>query len=260
MKKILPLALLALSFTSCVTVTPNLRGETIARFQGQVITEIKASSAFEVVISQGQNTGASVTVPGNFIKDLVFELSSDGLLTVGLSDTHRFNIDSNTILRLDVECSTLEKLNLSGASWATILTPIQSQKLEIDLSGASRFVTDKPIELLGDLDISTSGASHCKIDQITCIETSVESSGASKITMSGSTSDLDIEVSGASKADCEKFTAQRAQCDVSGASRLLVRATVELKGSASGASSVSCYGGASVKVSTSGASSVNQNE
>lgn len=256
MRKLLQLAFLAVGFASCTSSTPNLPDETIDRFEGQKITKIKASSAFEVKISQGQNSGASVTLPGNFVKNLVFELDSDGLLTVGLHHMGGIHINPHTKFRLDVECSSLEKVELSGASSATVLTALQTAKLEIDLSGASNFVADKPIDIQGNMDMECSGASHSKIDQLTAFETSIEASGASKVQLGGSTNELDVEVSGASKADCEKLTAQRAKCDVSGASQLLVRATKEITGSASGASSVSCYGGASIRVSTSGASSV----
>lgn len=81
-------------------------------------------------------------------------------------------------------------------------------------------------------------------------------SGASKLSISGSTTNLQAVVSGASELRAFDLETATATVDASGASKIDVLATLQLKATASGASHISYRGNPAISSSTSGASSI----
>lgn len=109
-------------------------------------------------------------------------------------------------------------------------------------------------------ELEVSGASKVNLNDLNNEELTVDSSGASKITVSGSTANLTVDVSGASKIDAENLRSQNASVDASGASSVNLAISGDLKVDASGASSIRYSGSPTNFVKkTSGASSVKQN-
>jgi len=108
---------------------------------------------------------------------------------------------------------------------------------------------------LTSLDIS--GASTAKVTQVSSEDLSIGASGASSITIEGSSKILRGEVSGASALLAEKLTAERVMIEASGASKGHVYATASLTAEASGASTI-YYSGEpkNIEEETSGASSI----
>jgi hypothetical protein len=91
--------------------------------------------------------------------------------------------------------------------------------------------------------------------------TSIDVSGASSVTATGSTASYRLDASGASQVDLRNLEVVDAEIDVSGASNVDVFATGTVSGSASGASDVTISGKpASVLVDSSGASNVDIKE
>ena len=113
-----------------------------------------------------------------------------------------------------------------------------------------------------DIDkLRVSGVANVAVTDLKNEAFAVDSSGASKIAVSGETSKLTIDVSGASKIDAENLKAGTASIDSSGASKISVNVSGELKTDLSGASKV-VYSGTPTNVVTkkSGASSVSQKQ
>jgi hypothetical protein len=105
--------------------------------------------------------------------------------------------------------------------------------------------------------VQSSGAANINASGIKNEEFSVDTSGASKINLSGETAKLDIHVSGASKIDAEQLSASAVNIDSSGASKIAVNATNEIRTEASGASKITYTGDPKiVENQTSGASSI----
>ena len=111
------------------------------------------------------------------------------------------------------------------------------------------------VELEGSVNL-TGGADRSV--QVTMPEVaSIEVSGASSVTATGSTASYRLDASGASQVDLRNLEVVDAEIDVSGASKVDVFATGTVSGSASGASDVTISGKpASVLVDSSGASNV----
>lgn len=107
--------------------------------------------------------------------------------------------------------------------------------------------------------LEATGASNVTIAGLKNNELSVDSSGASKVKISGETAKLTVEVSGATKIDAEELKAVDAEVEASGASSVTVNVSGDLRSEANGASKI-LYAGTPVNVekSTHGASRVSQ--
>jgi hypothetical protein len=107
--------------------------------------------------------------------------------------------------------------------------------------------------------LEASGASKISLTGVKNSSLNVGSSGASKITVEGSTGTLTVDVSGASKIDAASLLAENASVDASGASNVSVNASNEVRAEASGACKINYAPGAkNVIKKTSGASKVQE--
>jgi hypothetical protein len=100
------------------------------------------------------------------------------------------------------------------------------------------------------------GVSNIKIDNLTATSTEIDSRGASKITLKGTSNTLNIKSYGASQINTSLFQSKNVLIDSSGASELTVWATQQLQTKVTGASKVYYKGNPELKNSTSGASEV----
>lgn len=264
MKKIylLPICLLAVSLSSCFGEILNARkspNKTIVQYDNQRITAIDVSSAFELLISQGDRSSAVVDVPEILIPYLRFELSADGQLRVGLNNIGHKRLEYNAgQLKVHVTTPILQSINLSGACSASLNTPLSVESLRIDISGASTVATNMAIVAKTQINIEGSGASYIELGDVQTKQVDIDLSGASVVNIKGVAQNLKVEGSGASAIDLEKLVADIVSCDISGATSVKVYGSVQVSGEASGASSVDCFGGGRVDVKCTGASSVSQ--
>lgn len=107
--------------------------------------------------------------------------------------------------------------------------------------------------------ISVSGASRVNASRLKNDTLTVDSSGASKIILSGSTDEIVLDISGASVISADELVSRKAVVDSSGASRIALNVSESIEVDCSGASRVTYAGNpAVIKKSTSGASSVRQ--
>ena len=112
---------------------------------------------------------------------------------------------------------------------------------------------------INKLDIS--GVANVTLNDIKNDNLAIDSSGASKIAVTGQTGKLSIDVSGASKIDAENLKAENASVESSGASKINVNVSGELRSNLSGASRV-VYTGTPTNIVTkkSGGSGVSQKQ
>ncbi|MFZ1700085.1 MAG: head GIN domain-containing protein [Pyrinomonadaceae bacterium] len=109
-----------------------------------------------------------------------------------------------------------------------------------------------------DIDkLDISGAAEVTLTELKNSELSIDSSGASKINVSGETAKLTIDISGATKVNAEGLEAENVNVDASGASKASVNVTGSLRADASGASKIEYSGSpADVVKKSNGAGSV----
>jgi hypothetical protein len=127
----------------------------------------------------------------------------------------------------------------------------------IEVSGASKVISDSVISGHDGLSLGASGASKMMIE-LSGGNIGGDVSGASSVELKGQVAKVDFQASGASHIHAYDLAADEAIVDVSGASSMEITANKNLRAEASGASHVRYKGNASVNSNTSGASSVSK--
>jgi hypothetical protein len=107
--------------------------------------------------------------------------------------------------------------------------------------------------------LEVSGVANVNVSGVKGDDLSVNSSGASKVSVSGQAEKLNVEVSGATRVDAGSLNVAQATVEASGASQVAVNVSQSLDAQASGASHVTYAGTPSqIKKDTSGAGSITQ--
>jgi hypothetical protein len=178
-------------------------------------SKIQVSYAFQVRLSTGSPEAVTIRVDDNLVDDLDVGVSDD-TLRIGLSGGTSV---SRATLQADVTASSVSAIETSGASAVTLVDPIRSSSFALELSGGSRF----------DGAVAISGGS-------------VQLSGASDASLTGSASTLAISASGASQLHARDLSIGALTIDLSGASHGEVNVTGTISASASGASNLTYEG------------------
>lgn len=232
------LSLLSVLFLSTsaqkVIRDPNAEVRRVSSFHG-----ISISNAFEAYITQG--TGEAVAVSAGDPKNVAEILTTveNGILKIKLKDEKKFWMrnSGNKKFRAYISVKNLDDLRIGGASDVKIEGGLKTNRLNLEVSGASK--------LSGDLTVTN------KLD--------VNLSGASDVSISGSAAEVDIDASGASDVKAFDFRSGTCNVDASGACNIRITVDKELSADLSGASSVAYKGNGTIRnIKTSGASSVNR--
>ncbi|HJF69846.1 MAG TPA: DUF2807 domain-containing protein [Butyricimonas virosa] len=250
-------------FMLCFTIVEAFSQEqiSISRFQGQKITGIEAHGIFNITAKQGTTTGVTVNIPARLEKQLVLKLDSDGKLQIyiegKITSKNRKNNDDDHFTA-EVTVTTLNNVELTGVCKLETIGDFTTNKLKVDLSGASKMLINGDFLTKEKLEIELSGASHLK-GRITSPESSFDISGASNLTLKGNTIHCKIEVSGASKAALDDFPINELKAEVSGAARAQFQVKEKISLHTSGASKAT-YSGDPIILSlhSSGASNINK--
>ena len=211
-------------------------GNTVTkRYDFYTIKSIDASSIYEIEVSEGDEKGVTIVYDSELEKCLEVKFLNGELILATNSKAKR--IRSTNGIKVYLQMSTIEDIDLSGAAKLTASGVFKSSKLDIDLSGASSV---KGLQISGrELSIDCSGASSLSIygDFSRSIEADV--SGASKVTITGNSCDLDVEASGASNVCISGDFSGTIDTDASGASKVTINGNGrDLKLESSGASSI----------------------
>jgi flagellar biogenesis protein FliO len=197
----------------------------------QAFHGIEAGSAFRIEVVKGDKQSVVIETDDN-IQELIKLKVDDGVLEIETKG----NIRNPEKLNAYIVMPVLDDLDLSGACNLISKDRFESDKMDIDLSGAS------------GLKI------NIKVDNL-----DLEQSGASKATISGFADHMEIDASGASHSYLKDLEVNKAEIDASGASKINVNVMEYLNGECSGASHINYSGDVKkVDVSTSGAGSVNR--
>lgn len=175
----------------------------------------------------------------------------------------KIETDENIVPYVDVytEANTLvirpkKGVNLDPSREIVVFVSAPDFK-SIEISGASKLISDNAITPGDQLNLTGSGASKISIE-LNGGKLMGEVSGASTLNVKGQVSNLNMEASGASDINGYDLIADDATLDVSGASGAEITVNKNLKAEASGASHIHYKGNASVSQNTSGASSVSK--
>ncbi len=233
-------------------------------FEGERITGVSASSAFEVVLVRSTRTKATVEINSDLERYVRISRSSDGVVSIGMDDVpnslwRTFNRlpERDRVMRLTLHLPTLATVRLSGASDLQTSDTFSGESVDIQLSGASDIkgslalsspkvklqcsgASDAELTLDGarELTVVASGASDVKITAQGLGYSKIGVSGASDLSIEGSGVTGDWTASGASEIHADRFAARDVSINVSGASSARVNASGNLTTRTSGASSI----------------------
>jgi len=191
-------------------------------------TKLDVSGAFDVILIQGDKCEVVIEADADVIDNVITIVSGSKLeISVKNSPNH---VD---VLKAYVTFKNLDNIELSGAVELKTETRLKTDKLFLDVSGATE--TELMLEV-------NSFESDC--------------SGASEMTLSGFAQSVDMDISGASEVDALELEATDFNLEVSGASEAKVYVKNELRVESSGASEVRYKGSPKVTSESSGASTI----
>jgi len=198
-------------------------------------TRVDVGHAFEVEVAQSGSYSVSITADDNLF-DYIQVSKAGATLKIGLQSGYSYQ---SVTLRAEITMPDLHGLDLNGATRGTVSGFSSTDKLDIEVSGASSL--DMVDMSAGDIKIEISGASRVTGD-ITAGDAEFDVSGASAVELEGSASDILVEASGASHVKLAGFTVNDADVKLSGASRATVNMDGRLDADLSGASNLSYIG------------------
>ncbi len=235
--------------------------------------KIRVSSAISLYLSQGNTQGVAVSAEDADAISKIRTEVNNGVLKIYVENGvwNGWNW-SNKHLKAYVTFTTLEMLDVSGASNVELTDPINVGDFKLELSGASNM---KGVIKGSDLNFNVDGASNAKIDvtgtsfeisqsgasnfkgEISTPKASFDLSGASTIDVDGTAANLVIDASGASNFKGGDLQAENCKIEATGASSANITVSKAIDATASGASSIHYGGGASItNIDVSGGSSV----
>jgi hypothetical protein len=215
-----------------------------------------------VVFSNFFSWGKASSEIFNFSLKIGKEKGSGRMATESRSVANFSQIDVSSVFQVEVIAQSEFSVEVEADDnlLQFIRTEVRDGRLEISLSKSVK--TSNPMRVrisAPNIDrVEASGASRVNVTNLKSSEITLDTSGASKINLSGETSKLVVDVSGASQIDAGSLTTNAANIDASGASHVNVNVANELNADASGASRITYSGSPSVRKSTSGAGSVSQ--
>jgi hypothetical protein len=177
---------------------------------------IEVSGAVSLYLSQGPLQGVAVSAGEEKynnkirteVKNGTLKISVDGGVWNGFNWTNRK-------LKAYVTATSLNRLDVSGASYVSISGALKSEDLKLDISGAS--------EIKGIINVN---------------KLNMDISGASISRLAGSAKNASIDASGACRINSYDLSIETCKASSSGASSIKVTVTGELNADASGGSNI----------------------
>ena len=212
-------------------------------------SRIEIGYAFDAEISQADSYLIKISLDDNLFDYLDISKSGDTLRIT----MEPGNIYSKTQQRAVITLPALERLELSGASKATVTGFTSFHNLEMKISGASE--VDIFDVTSGDAYLEISGASNIE-GTLTMKDVVFDVSGAGSVTLEGAGEDMSLDASGASDVDLSALTLNNAWVNLSGASRATVNVSGQLNCDLSGASILEHLGNPTIGTLTSSGGSI----
>ena len=246
------------------------------------IRSLEVGYLYEVYVTEGNSNKVTVIYEEDYEKHLTVKYRKDeSKLSLELNDIpKKFKRGNQPHISVYLEMNDIASISLSGAGKATFKGTYKTDRLDLDLSGATslrglqingnNMEADcsgaASLELTGNfsqgVDIDLSGAA--KIDykgnsdtlesdisgasDLYCnghFETAkITCSGASNAELEGKAMTAEYECSGASSIDAEDFLVKTAEVGLTGASKAKVNASDDLYHDVSRASKMTYYGNA----------------
>ena len=195
---------------------------------------LDVSGLFEIEIINSPYQQLVLSACENFMPEITAEVRGETLVIFYFNHLQTTPRLRNPV-RISLSTDVLERITARGMADIRNDSIIKIENLHLDLIGASRVNLNVEVEN----------------------EIRIESSGASRINLSGKSESIRLNASGASQINTENLKAEHVNVNVSGASSARIYASESLNLNASGASRIIIFGSpAQVNQRSSGGSSV----
>lgn len=256
-------SLLALVATALFATAAQAQQTTVqTHFQGERITGVSASYAFEVRLVKSDQTKAVVEVNDFLDRHVEISRNADGVVTVGLRSDRTISRmlnrldDDRRVMRMTLYLPSVNIIRLSGAAELNASEMFTGENVDIQLSGASELerlnISSSRVKLqcsgaseasvtltaTRDLVLLASGASEVDIRAQGLTYSKLGISGASEVEIKGNGEGGEWTSSGASEIDGDEFAVRDLTVTASGVSSATVNVSGTLTSKASGGSSI----------------------
>lgn len=228
---------------------------TITKFNGKTITGVDASGVFDIKITQGANTSASINIPKRLQDVMKFDIDATGKIILGIKSNSGVQLKKGETFTATIVCSSLSAIQLSGSCEIEGSGRFVGNSLSIGMSGATS-VEIPSIDVTGNVTIGMSGSSEVKMGINATGNIDIKTSGASEVALSGRAASASIGVSGSSEIEMADMVAKAVKFNGSGSSEARLNATETLTVGASGSVEVEYRGNPKLSVSTSGSARI----
>lgn len=212
---------------------------------------LKISSSFRVEVRPGDSYKVELEADQNILKEHLIMEVRDKTLHLGLTPFVTFR--GIKVLKAIIQIPNLQRIHLSGSSYARVYSRNCSGHIELRMSGASR----ADVELSAQsANIRLSGASTLRGRISIKEETTWKLSGASSAKVEGNSDKSKFELSGASDLLLNSFCVNKASVRLSGASKAILHVKSYLNSKLSGASNLKVTIQGKLDANLSGASSL----
>lgn len=187
-----------LSSLGCTTCLADFSSGNGVRGNGMVVTEersiedynsIEVHGAIQLEVSSSADPSLSITGEENLLP-VIETICKDGKLVISSTEPYK----STKPIIVKTACSKLIRYQGNGATEGKV-TEVESDSLEIELSGASSFVVQKG--KVNTLKVNVSGASNVNTGNLETSNAKLTASGASKVIVNVS-DELKAKASGVS--------------------------------------------------------------
>jgi hypothetical protein len=202
--------------TSCIHLTGEKgNGNRLEKnFTVDDFEELSIGGEFIIVLTQGNSGKVVVETDENLLEFIEVGVQGE---TLEINSERRLDSEEGVIVKITV--AQLTGLSCSGASEVSTTNPIQTRKLNIDLSGAGK------LDLMLDAE-----------------EVSLDISGATLVYLEGAAKTLAIDMSGAGSLEAAEFEVEDCLAQISGIGKILVNVTGTLDADVSGLGEVEYVG------------------
>lgn len=211
-------------------------GSGLVRSEGRAIEasgSLDVSGAFQVQVTKGSSSSATVETDDNLIGEVLLETEGDRLVLRWKDQLKAYEPSEGVKVKLVLP--ELFEVRASGASEVKV-DSLVSESVTMIARGGSRIAASELIANEVSLSLSDDSTAHFQlvdVDVLTCA-----ASGSSRLEATGNGSHLNLSLSGASQAELSGLSTAEVRLDAAGESRAHLSASEALSVEATGESRV----------------------
>ena len=176
--------------------------------------EIEISGPYQVILTQGETESIQISASDDVRNQIITKVEGNELKVY-----HRGKLNDAGSITITIQFKQLKEITCNGAVQLLTGTPMKSEKLDVNLTGASTVTLE-----------------------VTAGEVDVDVAGSSNITLSGKTEKLELEISGSGKVSATGLETKNCDVDITGSGKAAVNTNSMLSVTITGSGAVSYYG------------------